>query len=290
MTSIIISTYNKPQWLSKTLLGYAYQDYKDFELVIADDGSNDNTKKCIDELRPLFKNPVKHVWQEDAGFRKCLILNKAILASSSDYIIFTDGDCIPKKDFVATHTQLRKSGRFLSGGYHKLPMNLSEKIGEQDIKSGNCFDLSWLKSNGLAPSIRNLKLSPSPFSPTLLDRISTARASWNGHNASGWKTDLLSANGFDNRMEYGGLDRELGERLENAGITGLRIRYRAICLHLDHSRDYAKPEKLAFNNEIRRHTRESKSERTEFGINEIAPDDIKLMQAEFPDLRSSNRI
>ena len=56
MTSIIISTYNKPEWLRKTLLGYAYQDDKDFELVIADDGSNESTKKCIDELRPLFKD------------------------------------------------------------------------------------------------------------------------------------------------------------------------------------------------------------------------------------------
>lgn len=276
MTSIIISTYNKLEWLRKTLLGYAYQDEKDFELVIADDGSDENTKKCIDELRPLFKNPVQHVWHDDVGFRKCLILNKAILASSSDYIIFTDGDCIPRQDFVATHIQLRRPGRFLSGGYHKLPMKLSEKIGEQDIKLGNCFDLSWLKSQGLAPSIRNLKLSPFPFSPILLDKVSTARASWNGHNASGWKSDFLSANGFDNRMEWGGLDREFGERLENAGIMGLRIRYRAICLHLDHSRDYAKPEKLAFNNEVRRHTKENQSVSTEFGINEISPEDIKL--------------
>lgn len=108
MTSIIISTYNKPEWLRKTLLGYAYQDYSDFELIITDDGSNENTKKCIDGLRPLFKKPILHLWQEDSGLRKCLILNKAILASSSDYIIFTDGDCIPRKDFVATDMPLRK--------------------------------------------------------------------------------------------------------------------------------------------------------------------------------------
>ena len=288
MTSIIISTYNKPEWLRKTLLGYAYQDDKDFELVIADDGSNESTKKCIDELRPLFKSPILHIWHEDIGFRKCLVLNKAILASNSDYIIFTDGDCIPRKDFVATHMQLRSPGRFLSGGYHKLPMKLSEKISDQDIKLGKCFNLSWLRSHGLAPSIRNLKVSPYPFNPTLLDHVSTARASWNGHNASGWKSDFLSANGFDNRMEYGGLDREFGERLENAGITGLRVRYRAICLHLDHSREYAKPEKLAFNNEIRRHTKDNKSVRTEFGINEITPEDSKVMWTETSDSVSSN--
>lgn len=288
MISIIISTYNKPEWLRKTLLGFACQDYSDFELIIADDGSNASTKKCVDELRPLFVNPLIHVWHEDVGFRKCLILNKAILVSSSDYIIFTDGDCIPRKDFVSNHLNLRKKGRFLSGGYHKLPLELSKKIAEQDIKLGNCFDLPWLKNHGLASSIRNLKISPFPFSPSLLDNLSTARASWNGHNASGWKSDFLAANGFDNRMEYGGLDREFGERLENAGITGLRIRYRAICVHLDHSREYAKPEKLAFNNTIRQQVKANKSTRTEYGINEIAPDSIKKNLAEIPDSLLSN--
>jgi len=276
MVSIIISTYNKPEWLRKTLLGFAHQSFNDFELIIADDGSNDRTKECIDQLRPMFRNPVQHLWQEDAGFRKCLILNKAIISSSSDYLIFTDGDCIPRNDFVAAHLKLRRKSRFLSGGYHKLPMPLSEKIDGRDIELGDCFRLSWLKSHGLATSIRNLKISPSPFSPALLDRFSTARASWNGHNASGWKSDFLAANGFDNRMEYGGLDREFGERLENAGITGMRIRYRAICLHLDHSREYAKPEKLAFNNQIRQHTKASKSVRTQYGISEIAPESITV--------------
>ena len=223
-------------------------------------------------FRFFFKKPILHLWQEDVGFRKCLILNKAILASSSDYIIFTDGDCIPRKDFVATHLQLRRPGRFLSGGYHKLPMQLSEKIGEHDIKNGDCFNLSWLKSHGLASSIRNLKISPFPFNPVILDNMSTAKASWNGHNASGWKADFILANGFDNRMEYGGLDREFGERLENAGITGLRIRYRAICLHLDHARDYARSEKLAFNNKIREYTKANKSVRTDYGIREINPE------------------
>ncbi len=270
MTSIIISTYNKPEWLRKTLLGYACQSTQDFQLVIADDGSDEVTKVCVDELRPLFRNPVVHVWQEDVGFRKCEILNKAILASGSDYLIFSDGDCIPRKDFVATHIRLRAPGRFLSGGYSKLPLALSHKIHPEDIASGACFELNWLRARGLPVSIRNLKISPEPFSPELLDKISTARASWNGHSSSGWKADMLAINGFDQRMEYGGQDREFGERLENFGIKGLRIRYRAICLHLDHERSYARPEKIAANNVIRRETRINKSVWTNFGISTIA--------------------
>ncbi|MEO8000240.1 MAG: glycosyltransferase family 2 protein [Arenimonas sp.] len=268
-TSIIISTYNKPDWLMKTLIGYAHQNFKDFELILADDGSTSDTKQCVDEIRSLFKHPIIHLWQEDNGFRKCEILNKAILASDSDYVIFSDGDCIPRADFVETHLKLRAPGLFLSGGYHKLPIALSQKINDEDIAQGKCFDLNWLKIEGLRPSIRNLKISPSPFSADLLDRFSTAHASWNGHNASGWKADIVAVNGFDQRMEYGGLDREFGERLENAGIKGLRIRYRAICLHLDHSRDYARPEKIAANKKIRQQTKLNRSTWTDYGISTL---------------------
>lgn len=64
----------------------------------------------------------------------------------------------------------------------------------------------------------------------------------NGHNASGWKEDIVAVNGLDERMQYGGQDRELGERLENYGIRGKQIRYSAIVVHLDHARGYVNKE------------------------------------------------
>lgn len=93
--SVIITTYNSPVWLEKVLWGYSVQTHKDFEIVIGDDGSRDDTRETIDRLRKETGLTIKHIWQEDKGFRKCRILNKAILQADAPYLVFTDGDCIP---------------------------------------------------------------------------------------------------------------------------------------------------------------------------------------------------
>ena len=95
--SVIISTYNQPTWLAKVLCGYLEQTFKDFELLIADDGSDSRTAEVIANFQQIADFPVKHIWHPDEGFQKCAILNKATLAASADYLIFTDGDCVPRK-------------------------------------------------------------------------------------------------------------------------------------------------------------------------------------------------
>ena len=126
--SVIITTYNSEEWLKKVLVGYSVQTEQDFEVVVADDGSTENTKKIIQSFQSKFKHPIVHVWQPDEGFQKCKILNKAIVRASANYLLFTDGDCVPRKDFVAKHLQHREKGYFLSGGYFKLPMQTSNSI------------------------------------------------------------------------------------------------------------------------------------------------------------------
>ena len=111
--SVIITTYNSEDWLRKVLIGYSVQTETDFELVIADDGSTIKTKQVIESFSSKFKYPILHVWQEDNGFRKSEILNKAILKANADYLLFTDGDCIPRNDFVTTHLQHQQKGYFL---------------------------------------------------------------------------------------------------------------------------------------------------------------------------------
>ena len=265
--AVIISTYNSVEWLKKTLWGYAYQSYPDFELIIADDGSNEITRKVILEFSVFFKRKIIHVWHPDNGFQKSAILNKAIIAATAEYILMSDGDCIPKKDFVQTHLDLRKPNYFLSGGYLKLPMDISHKIDKNDIESGLCFDVTWLESQGLKKSFKNKKLSAKIFERKILNFITPTNASWNGHNSSGWKKDIIKVNGFDERMQYGGQDRELGERLINSGVKSKQIRYSTTCLHLDHERGYKTPESLSKNAKIREKTRQEKLVFTPFGIN-----------------------
>ena len=81
--------------------------------------------------------------------------------------------------------------------------------------------------------------------------ITPTKRSWNGHNASGWKQDIIEVNGFNNDMQYGGEDRELGERMFNNGLLSKQIRYSAICVHLEHERGYASAEIWKKNNDIR---------------------------------------
>jgi glycosyltransferase involved in cell wall biosynthesis len=264
--SIIISTYNSPEWLEKVLYGYNAQTYRNFEVVIADDGSDERTKKCIETIKKDVFYPIRHVWHEDNGFQKTIILNKAILSCESDYILMTDGDCIPREDFVEQHIKHREEGFFLSGGYFKLPMKLSQQITKEDIFSGRCFDINWLRKNGVQFSYKNSKLISAGIRSMLLNFTTPTNPSWNGHNASGWKSDFLAVNGFDERMQYGGEDREFGERLTNNGIKSKQIRYSTTCVHLDHARGYVKPEMIEKNLKIRKETKELNKKWTEFGI------------------------
>ena len=264
--SVIISTYNSEKWLEKVLLGYACQDLNNFELVLADDGSKKPTFDLIEQMRDQLPYEIKHIWQEDEGFQKSKILNKAILACDSDYILMSDGDCIPRQDFVSQHLAYREKGYFLSGGYFMLPLTISELITKEDIFKQHCFDVAWLKARGLKASFKNTKLRANNKLNAILNFITPTNASWNGHNASGWKADILAVNGFDERMQYGGQDRELGERLFNYGIKSKQIRYSAICVHLDHPRGYKTPESINKNLAIRATTKNKKSKWTAFGI------------------------
>lgn len=265
--STILSTYNQPLWLEKVLFGYSLQTYKDFEIVIADDGSSEETFKLIERYQNTTNLKIKHIWHEDDGFRKCTILNKAIVASEGDYLVFSDGDCIPRMDFLETHAQYSQKGYFLSGGMYRLQMDVSHAIGLKEIESQKCFNIKYLHKIGQNKSFfKDLKCSSPKWLAKILNKITPTRASWNGHNASGWKTDILSTGGFDERMKYGGEDREMGERMMNAGIKSKQIRYSAICVHLEHSRGYVSDEDWKRNYQIRKDTKLNNTKRTEFGI------------------------
>ena len=271
--SVILSTYNSPEWLEKALWGYSAQGHRHFELVVADDGSTDETRRRIDVLRSRTGMTIRHIWHEDQGFRKCTILNRAIEAASADYLVFSDGDCIPRNDFLETHARLARLGAFLSGGLFRLPLAVSQQIDRDDILQGRATDVRWLRSAGVQWSPKLLKLACRPPWSRCLDGLTSTRATWNGHNSSGWKADLLAVNGFDERMEWGGEDRELGERLVHLGIRPVQIRYRAVCVHLDHERGYVRQEALTRNHQIWAQTRRARSTWTDSGIRKdaIAP-------------------
>ncbi len=267
--SVIMTTYNSPVWLEKVLWGYSVQQHKDFEIIIGDDGSSEETRQVIDRLRNETDLLIKHVWQEDKGFRKCRILNKSIRQVDSEYVVFTDGDCIPRSDFLKVHAQEACPATYLSGGYHKLPMSTSKAITREHIISGKCFNIDWLKEHGLKKSYKNSKLTAGQTKAKIYNKLTPTSCNFKGSNGSAWLKDIINVNGFDERMPWGGLDREFGIRLVNSGVRPKHVRYNAIVIHLDHKRGYKDPGLVAENKALRINSKKNNIKQTPCGLRQL---------------------
>lgn len=269
--AVILSTYNWPRALELSLWGYAAQTFRDFQIVIADDGSGPETRAVIERMRAEAGLDIVHVWQEDRGFRKSEILNRAILATDRPYLIFSDADIIPRRDFVAVHARLAEPGRFLVGGAVKLPARVSERIGVEDVKAGRATSVAWLLAHGFPPGKHVLRFPRLRAWAWLLDRLTPTPPRFRGGNSSAWREHVIAVNGFDMDMAYGGQDAALGDRLENLGVRPKRIRFRTPAVHLHHERPWRDPEGVRLNNEIRRRIRENRETRAPRGLAELEP-------------------
>jgi glycosyltransferase involved in cell wall biosynthesis len=263
--AVIVSVSNSATYLEKALVGLSCQDRLPDEVIVADDGSTDDTPAVIAAADAARLFPIAHLRQEKQGFRKCRILNRAIDGAKADYLIFLDGDCVPRRDFIAAHGQRATPGRFLSGGVFRLPRPVSQSVERSDIADGRLFERGWLRAQGVRVPAAS-KVSVPIRAGHFFSKATTTRPTFNGHNSSAWRDDAIRVNGFDERMVYGGLDREFGERLGNAGVRGYGIRYEAVCVHLDHDRDYIDKAGWEANHAIRRETRRLRSTWTDFGI------------------------
>lgn len=284
--SVLVSTFNWPEALEKVLWGLFSQTRRDFEIVLADDGSSPETRAMVSRLARHSPVPLTYVWQPDAGFGKCRILNKALALASGHRIIVTDGDCVVRADFVECHLNNARVGRFVSGSYFKLSPELSRAIDEEAIKSQRAFSVRWLLRHGLKVDARLFKLlgSRPPFD-WVLDRLSQARPTWNGHSASCLRSDALAVNGFNEEMGYGGLDVEFGLRLNHLGLAVRRIRFSTVALHLYHERAYATLEMKQRSHSVKENTRRTRIVEAPLGVRQwigaacqarLPPEDIVI--------------
>ena len=255
--TVVISAYNNWEALHWTLMGYRFQTRPPDELIVAEDGKFEEVAQVVRRHAAQADFPIRHLSQDDLGFRKCRILNQAIAAAQGDWLVFTDADCIPRADLVAVHEARARKGMFLSGASHvSLPVHLQAKLlNEDNLRSQRLFDLASLEAEGFR--VPGLRLTPHRRLASLLDAL-TPRNVFVGCNAGAWRTDLLSVCGFDEALGYGAEDRNLGVRLNNLGVRGVRARYSLAWLHLDHHRAYANPaaiQKHKALNEVARSTR-----------------------------------
>lgn len=263
---VVVTTYNSPLWLEKALWGYENQTDSDFTVIIADDGSGDPTREVIERFRQRGRLNLVHEWQEDAGFQKTKILNQCIRNTECDYLVFTDGDCIPRFDYIAMHKRFARPRSFVSGGLYRLTMPVSEALSETSVIDQSVFQFDYLAQLGQPKDFKRNKLRQSQAFASLMNAVTPTGATWNGGNTGCWKADIVAVNGFDERMQYGGLDREMGERMMNNGIKGIQARYSVITLHLDHSRGYENEQTWRRNRNIRAVVKQQRRTWTDYGL------------------------
>jgi len=247
---VIVSTYNQPRHLRRCLRSLEQQSMPDFEVVVADDGSTAETRRLVEHFARSSSRSVRHVWHEDRGFRKTKILNKSVLATDAQYLVFIDGDCIAHPDFIREHALNLEPGRYLNGSLIRLGERLSEQITERAIVEGDAFRTPWLLQQGHQIDRRYLRLSLPYKLRCRLNRATRTPPYWLGSNSSCFRGDLVAINGFDNRFSYGFEDGDFGNRLEMRHILPKTIRWTAVLLHLWHAKPWSDPDMQAANRKL----------------------------------------
>lgn len=229
--SVIVGTYNHLNYLKLSLYSLERQTFKDFEVIIADDGSLPDVGEWLKTYHPFY--PLRHLWQEDRGFRKCRILNRAIRESKAPYLVFMDADCVLARDFLQTHWDNRREGAFLGGRRVMLARGAAEKATKEMIERGYFDGVSlWGAYQTLTGNTRYYEEALRP----LYRLRKNAPFSLLGCNFSIHKSDILYVNGFDEEYEHrgGGEDTDIALRLKAAGKKMASVRYIAVQTHLGH--------------------------------------------------------
>jgi glycosyltransferase involved in cell wall biosynthesis len=265
--SVIITTYNRPDALHLVLSALAQQTRLPNEVIVADDGSTDETRLLINQLRGQLNYPLKHVWQKDEGFQAAKIRNKAVLRAHHNYLIFLDGDCVPFSDFIENHHLLAEPHWFLSGHRLLLEKKLTQKILQEFLPVYKHTTLQWVlhyfhrQSNRLFPLLR-----------IRLNKLRKLQAKhWQGAkscNLGLWKEDFLTVNGFDESFTgWGYEDSDLVIRLIRAGIYRKSGKFAVPVIHLWHQQTNREQEPINLN--LLKKVTENQRIRAKIGLNNV---------------------
>lgn len=262
-SSLIISTYNWPEALNLVLQSVLGQKIKPTEVLIADDGSRNETKNLVDDFKRKADFPVYHIWHEDDGFRLSEIRNKSIKAATGDYIIQIDGDTVLHPDFIKNHLDMAEENVFLTG---------SRVLLEEEI---------------IIETLKDKTTVFSPFSKGIKNRFNAVYMPWanifrkpkrnpvekfifkvRGCNMSFWKKDLIEVNGYNEDIKgWGREDSEIALRLLKKGLSLKKIKNAAIQYHLHHKE--ALKNQLSFNNTLLEEAKKSENFKTKNGIEKL---------------------
>jgi len=257
--SVIVTTYNRPDALTAVLEGlHAQRDLSltmpdgsaatpshrpasrrgetvnAFEVIVADDGSTDETRQAVEAFRPAFGCSLQHVWHADEGFRAGTIRNRAATRSRGERLIFLDGDCIPRPTFIAAHAAAASDGTMARGSRALLSQRFTERVLRDRLPVHEWSGGAWIKTRLRRDVNRLSGLLAHPWSR----RAGAPSRDWRSVrtcNLAVWRRDFERVNGFDERfVGWGYEDSDLAIRLINAGVRVRRAGSAATVLHCWH--------------------------------------------------------
>lgn len=258
--SLIISTYNWPEALHLSLNSVSHQSVMPTEVIVADDGSRDDTRQLVESMQKNFPCPLIHVWHEDIGFRLAAIRNRAIAMAKGDYVIQCDGDIILNKQYVNDHLSFATQGCFTSGSRMPLSEAFSKKVLDEGIVRISPFDkgvghfLNGFRCGFLRNYYRFIYKKNSPYYVK-------------GCNMAFWRKDLIAVNGYNEDITgWGAEDSEIAVRLLNSGIRRQFLKFGAVEYHIYHK--FNERDKEDANYEIMRKTIDQSVKRCENGLSQ----------------------
>jgi glycosyltransferase involved in cell wall biosynthesis len=254
--TLVVNTYNQPDYLKRVLDAVSRQSHLPQEMVLADDGSDAETKETFSRWSAQQPFPARHIWQVHDGFRKAHILNRAVAVTVSTYLIFLDGDMVPHQDFIADHCAAARPAAFIQGHRALVEQEAAAWFGRRKLSVDRRCALWRRQISGLKNAYR------WPF-PVLSEKKHLHGI--RGCNFSLWREDLVRVNGYNQAFTgWGREDSEFAARLMNAGIRRLDLRGRAVCFHLWHPP--ASRANLATNDGLLEKTIREKITRCEHGL------------------------
>jgi len=257
--SLVIAVYQRHDFLERVFTSLADQTFRDYEVIVADDGSGPQMREVIDQHRRALGREIHHVWHEDDGFRKTIIANRAVLDARANYLVFIDGDCILHHRFLERHARRRAQGRVLVGRRVMFDRELTERVTLDDIQSRRIERVSYWWKHAGKNDRRNGFYVPA------MDWMRNRRRADHqilGSNFSVHRDDFLRINGYDERIVGRGLeDNNLSTRFLNSGMRLFSVRYEALQYHCSHASDA-----FAHTPDVVEHFRDSTEVRTRHGI------------------------
>lgn len=230
--SLLVAVYRRPDFLERIFTSLENQTFADFELLIADDGSGPEIAELVQRWQGRFHRPILHAWHEDRGFRKTIIVNRAVVLSSGPYLVFIDGDSILHHRFLERHHCRRRPRQLLAGRRVMLDAGLTASIKLEDVRTRRIERPTrwWLH---VKPHDRRNGF----FLPALFGWRGgfTDHYGLLGSNFSLFREDFLHVNGYDERIVGRGMeDINLRTRLLNAGIAVRCLSQEALQYHCHH--------------------------------------------------------